>query len=183
MLVLAVANEQQEDANPRRRERIRSMERRRAMEALWQLLPHILHEVDYQEDVCQQAAFAAWNHAVGESIANQCAPLRLHNKRLIILTVNRVWKQQLQAMSSQIIFKINRLLGAPLVAHIEYRVDSQQVMTQRQHRGEVHFERLEEVMKDLASDAEVIDDPECRRAFLRAASKCLARRLWEADDR
>lgn len=181
MLGLVVGEPESGDRG--RRERIWSSGRGKAMDALWQLLPHILRELDYQEDVCQEAAFVAWNHAVGEVIANQCAPLRLHNKRLIILTISRVWKQQLQAMSSQIIFKINRLLGAPVVAHIEYRIDAQQVMARRQQREEIHFERLQEMMKDLESDAEVIDDPECRRAFLRAASKCLARRGVETDDR
>ena len=152
------------------------------MEELLSLLPIILQRAGYQEEVCQQAVFAAWERAVGEAIAKNCVPFRLHDKRLIVLTANPIWKAQLQKMTSEIIFKIDRILGAPLVTYIEYRVDPKQVAAHHQRRGEVRFERLDKLMKELEPDAEKIDDPELRRTFLRAASKSLARRK-ELEDR
>jgi predicted nucleic acid-binding Zn ribbon protein len=146
------------------------------MEELLSLLPIILQRADYQEEVCQQAVFAVWHRAVGEAISMNCVPFRLHDKRLIILTSSQIWKTQLQKMASEIIFKIDRILGAPLVTYIEYRVDAKQVAAHQQRRSEIRYERLEELMKELESDASLIADPELRRIFLRAASKSLARR-------
>lgn len=149
------------------------------MEELLSLLPIILQRAGYQQEVCEQAAFAAWERAVGDAISMNCVPFRLHEKRLIVLIASPIWKAQLQQMTSEIIFKIDRLLGAPLVTYIEYRVDPRQVAAHHQRRGEVRFERLEEVMNELESDANQIADPELRRVFLRAASKSLARQAGE----
>jgi len=146
------------------------------VEELLSLLPIILQRAGYREEVCEQAAFAAWDRAVGEAIAMNCVPFRLHDKRLIVLTASPIWKAQLQKMTSEIIFKIDRLLGAPLVTYIEYRVDPKPVAAHHQRRGEVRFEHLEEMVQQLTSDAEKIADPELRRVFLCAASKSLARK-------
>jgi hypothetical protein len=37
------------------------------MEELLSLLPIILQRSGYQQEVCEQAAFAAWDRAVGEA--------------------------------------------------------------------------------------------------------------------
>ena len=145
------------------------------MQELLSLLPTILRRADYQPEVCEQAVFAAWNCAVGEVVAMNALPFRLYKKRLIVLTSDAVWKTQLQKISSEIIFKINRILGAPMVSFIEYRADPAQVAALRPKRAEVQFEHQQELMKELEPIADQIDDPELRRAFLRAASKCLER--------
>jgi predicted nucleic acid-binding Zn ribbon protein len=152
------------------------------MEDLLNLLPVILQRSGYQEDVCQQAVFAAWDRAVGETIARNCVPFRLHDKRLIVLTASQIWKTQLQRMTSEIIFKIDRILGAPLVTYIEYRIDARQVTERQRLVQPVRFEHLEEIMGELAADADQIDDPELRRLFIRAASKSLARQK-DVEDR
>ncbi|MCS6803979.1 MAG: DUF721 domain-containing protein [Acidobacteriota bacterium] len=146
------------------------------MDELVSLLPSILQRSGYQPDVCEQAAFAAWNHVVGKAVAARCVPFRLHEKHLIVITSDKTWKTQLQKMTSEIIFKIGRVLGAPLVTYIEYRVDPQYVARRQQERPAIVFDRLEQWHAELQADAELIADDELRDIFLRAASKSLARR-------
>jgi hypothetical protein len=145
------------------------------VEELLSLLPTILRRLDYQPEVCEQAVFAAWSHAVGEVVAMNAVPFRLFQKRLIVLTSDAVWKTQLQRISSEIIFKINRILGNPMVTYIEYRIDPVQVATMRPRPAEVEFEHQDQLRRELEPMAERIDDPDLREAFLRAAGKCLER--------
>jgi hypothetical protein len=145
------------------------------VQELLSLLPTILRRADYQPEVCEQAVFAAWTRAVGEAVSMNAVPFRLYQKRLIVLTSDDIWKAQLRKMSSQIIFKINRLLGASMVSVVEYRVDPVQVAARQPHSPEVRFEHQEALMKELEPLVDQIGDPELRRAFLRAASKCLER--------
>ena len=161
---------------------LRNDETERGMEDLLQLLPLILQRSGYQADVCEQAVFAAWDRAVGEAVAMSCVPWRLHDKRLIVLTASQVWKAQLQPMTSEIIFKVDRILGKPLVTYIEYRVDPKRLTRQRRRQKAVRFERLEEFKRDLESDAQQIADPELRDLFLRAAGKSLARQATARHD-
>ena len=147
------------------------------MDELLSLLPTILQQSGYQPEVCEQAAFAAWDHAVGKAVAVKCIPCRLHEKHLIVITPDQTWKTQLQKMTSEIIFKVGRILGAPLVTYIEYRVDPKYVAMRRQDSPHIRFDRLEQWRKELEADAEQIADPELRDIFLRAASKSLARKL------
>lgn len=146
------------------------------MDELVSLLPFILQRSGYQPDVCEQAAFAAWDHVVGKAVAVHCVPFRLHEKHLIVITSDKTWKTQLQKMTSEIIFKIGRVLGTPLVTYIEYRVEPRYIAKRHQQRQAISFDRLEQWRAELQADADRITDPKLRDVFLRAASKSLARR-------
>lgn len=149
------------------------------MEDILNLLPQILRQTGYDETVCEHVVFAVWNRTVGEAVSANCVPFRLHAKRLVVLTSDATWKRQLEKISGEIIFKINRVLTTELVTHIEYRVDPRQVKALHREPPEIQFRNQSAIVSELAPIAEKIAQPEMRDAFLRAAGKCLERRERE----
>lgn len=146
------------------------------MEDILSLLPQILRQTGFDEAVCEQVVFALWNRTVGEAVCAHCIPFRLQAKRLVVLTSDATWKTQLEKISGEIIFKINRMVTTELVTHIEYRVEPRQVSAQRRQPPEIRFSDQRRIVGELAAVAERIPDPDLRDIFLRAAGKCLERR-------
>ncbi len=151
------------------------------MEELIQILPHALRMVGYEESACERVLQAAWARLVGESVAAHTSPVRLHERRLIILTTDRTWKAQLEKLSPEILARINRLFGAELVEAIEYRVkrkekESSSCEPKADGPSEPQVVPDERMLRELGPLAEKIVDPELREAFLRAAIRCLKRR-------
>lgn len=150
------------------------------VEEILDLLPNILRQTGYQETVCEKAVCAAWNRIVGEAVSVHAVPFRLYDERLIVLTSDATWRKQLEAMSPEILYKINRLLGADMVRFIEYRVAPYRIEAHhREH--EVRFHRLDEIIRDLEPLVRDLADPDLRAAFLRAASKCIERTEGGSD--
>jgi hypothetical protein len=151
------------------------------MHALLRLLPALLRQADDSPQAREYAAFAAWNAAAGEGVRKVCEPIRLDARRLLVATVDQTWKTQLGHLAPQLIFKLNSLLGAPVVTQIAFRIDPSAVV--RVHtpaHAPVAAEDAEARARELAADARVIADPELRDAFLRAAGRCLARQARPA---
>ncbi len=101
------------------------------MEELIHILPHALRMVGYEESVCERVLQGAWARLVGDLLAAHTFPVRLHKRRLIVLTTDRTWKAQLEKLSPDILARINRLFGTELVETIEYRV-KRDVLSRRQ---------------------------------------------------
>ncbi|MBL8170937.1 MAG: DUF721 domain-containing protein [Acidobacteria bacterium] len=147
------------------------------MNSLLKMLPQMIRLSGDNEEVREQAAFAAWRIAAGEGVAGGCAPFRLYQKHLVIAVLDQIWKKQLEQMSGQYLFRINSLLGAPLVTFIEFRVDREHVLRERPPEPtHYEFHHTEEISADLAAAAERIKDERLRAQFLRTAAKCLERR-------
>ena len=147
------------------------------MNSLLKMLPIMVRLVGDNEEVREQAVFAAWRAAAGEGVANVCEPFRLYRKQLIISVLDQTWKKQMEKISGEYLFKINSILGAPLVTFIEFRVDRKYVIQSR--RGEektFEFRHTEELEEELRTSAACIQDEALREKFLRAAAKCLERR-------
>ncbi len=147
------------------------------MDNLIHILPTILRLSGDNEEVREQVVFAAWRSVTGEQIAQTCRPFRLYRKNLIVATLNQTWKKEMERMSGQIIFKLNSLLGAPLVTFIEFRVDPAHVASaQPKQPPPFEFQHTRELEEELEPAAAQIKDEALRRVFLRAAAKCLERR-------
>lgn len=147
------------------------------MESLLRLLPMMIRLSGDNEDVREQAVFAAWRVAAGKGIANACVPFRLYRKQLIIAVLDQTWKKQLEKLAGEYLFRINSLLGAPMVTFIEFRVDRAHVLQSRGHDAKpFEFHHTEELTDELKASAEQIKDPELRAQFLRAAAKSLERK-------
>ena len=143
---------------------------------LLMLVPQMLRHAGDSDEVREQAVFAAWLVAVGGPIRKVTAPVRLERKTLIVAVPDTTWRTQLQAMRGQALFKLNSLLGAPLVTTIEYVVNPEAIVSEPQPSQEVKFTAPEKQALPLRGQAERIADPDIRETFLRAAGKCLERR-------
>ena len=147
------------------------------MNSLLKMLPAMIRLSGDNEEVREQAVFAAWRAVAGQQIAHNCAPFQLQQKHLVVAVLDATWKKQLQAVSGQYLFRINSLLGSPLVTLIEFRVNRKFVAAhQPPDAHPVEFTHLHELEEELQSSAACIKDEALREKFLRAAAKCLERR-------
>jgi Dna[CI] antecedent, DciA len=144
---------------------------------LLMLVPQMLRHAGDSDEVREQAVFAAWLVAVGGPIRKITAPVRLERKTLIVAVPDATWRSQLMSMRGQALFKLNSLLGAPLVTTIEYVVNPDLLVRETAIPHEVTFTAPEEQALPLRAQADRIADPEIRATFLRAAGKCLERRI------
>ena len=142
---------------------------------LLMLVPQMLRHAGDSDEAREQAVFAAWLVAVGRPIRKVTAPVRLERKTLIVAVPDATWRTQLMRMRGQALFKLNSLLGAPLVTAIEYVVNPDVIVHETEVPHEVKFTAPEEQALPLREQADRISDPEIRETFLRAAGKCLER--------
>jgi hypothetical protein len=146
------------------------------MNSMLKMLPTMIRLSGDHEEVREQAAFAAWRSVAGEQLAHVCEPFRLYRKNLIVATTSQTWKAELERMSGRIIFRLNSLLGAPLVTFIEFRLDPTYVARARAQLGPpVEFHHTAELKEELTPAAERIKDESLRESFLRAAARYLER--------
>ena len=143
---------------------------------LLMLVPQMLRHAGDSDELREQAVFAAWLVAVGGPIRKVTAPVRLERKTLIVAVLDATWRTQLMSMRGQALFKLNSLLGAPLVTAIEYVVNPDLIVRETAVPNEVKFTAPEEQALPLRAQADRIANPEIRATFLRAAGKCLERR-------
>src|SRR5215510_4600617 len=102
-----------------------------SMNSLLKMLPLMIRLSGDNEDVREQAVFAAWRAIGGEKIAYNCIPRELDQRRLVISVLDQTWKKQMEKVSGEYLFRINSLLSAPVVTFIEFRVDRRHVLKSR----------------------------------------------------
>ena len=145
------------------------------MEELIQSLPKLLRAAGEAEEVVEAAAFVAWRRVAGEALRGCAVPFRLYRKTLVVAVPDTTWRKQLEAVSGQLIFRLNSLLGQALVTYIEYRVDRETVQRERErtrHAREATAEDEEQAIRgagQLRAAASAIRDEDLRRRFLIAA--------------
>ena len=94
------------------------------MEGLIKTLPAVLRASGKAPEVIEAAAIAAWKHAAGENLKSHAVPLGLQERVLRIAVADAIWQKQLHAMRGQMLFRVNSLLGQPLVGSIEFIIDA-----------------------------------------------------------
>jgi predicted nucleic acid-binding Zn ribbon protein len=142
---------------------------------LLSIVPQMLRKAADSDEAREQAVCAAWVVAVGGPIRKVTAPIRLERKTLIVAVPDATWRAQLMSMRGQALFKLNSLLGSPLVTMIEYVVNPGLIVQDSSAPQEVKFTAPEKQVTALREQADRIPDPEIREIFLRAAGKCLER--------
>jgi hypothetical protein len=140
------------------------------------LLPQILARTSENREMTEVAAKIAWSRAAGQGLRRHAVPFRLHGKTLIVSVADTIWQKQLQAMSSELVFRINQLLRRPLVESIEFRVDRAALGRQKESTVTTKHKSTQALPVDLVSATIGITDPELRELFIRAAGNCIARR-------
>lgn len=153
------------------------------MDDLFRTLPKLLRAAGETEEVLEAAALVAWRRVAGEGLRAQAVPFRLYRKTLIVSVADATWQKQLEAMSGQLLFRLNSLLGQAVVTYIEFRIDPKTVRTERKavqaettNRVEQERRALKSISGDIAVAADAIHDEDLRRRFLLAAGSCIDRR-------
>ena len=93
------------------------------MEGLIKSLPAVLRASGNAPEVAEAAAIAAWKHAAGEGLRDHAVPLGLEDRTLKIAVADPIWQKQLNSMRGQMLFRVNSLLGQPIVGALEFIVD------------------------------------------------------------
>jgi hypothetical protein len=156
------------------------------MDDLIRTLPKLLRAAGETEEVMEAAALVAWRRVAGEGLRVQAVPFRLYRKTLIVAVLDSTWQKQLEAVSGQLLFRLNSLLGQAVVTYIEFRIDPQTVRAERARMQVRETNRLEQERRALATisgeistAADAIHDDDLRRRFLLAAGSCIDRRERE----
>jgi hypothetical protein len=138
-------------------------------------LPNVLRAAGNSREVAEAAAIAAWKHAAGEGLKGHAVPVKLENRTLTVAVADVVWQKQLRSMRGQLLFRVNSILGQPVVSAIEFVIDSKLATAQGEKKE--NEEPLDnEVPLDLWTAANAIHDKELRKSFLKTASLSLRRR-------
>ena len=151
---------------------------RRAQERMNQLiksLPGVLRAAHNSPEVAEAAALAAWKHAAGEGLKDRAVPVKLQDRKLLVAVADAIWQKQLHSMRAQLLFRINTILGQPIVGEIEFVIDPKLAKpVEEQKQADEPLDN--EVPLELWSAANAIHDKELRRSFLKAAIASLKRR-------
>lgn len=153
------------------------------MNELFRALPALLKEFSDHEEVRKAIIFGAWRKIAGETLREQAAPVRLDNRHLAIAVETEMWKNHLEDLSGQMIFKLNSTLGSAEVTFIEFVVDKKAVEAENRRFGRPPVDEAEsariaegEITPRLRESAGAIQNEELRERFLMAAGRCLARK-------
>src|SRR5262245_5566233 len=145
------------------------------MNQLIKSLPQVLRAAGNSAEVAEAAAMAAWKHAAGDGLKEHAVPLRLENCTLTVAVADPIWQQQLNSMRGQLLFRVNSILGQPLVSALDFVIDPKLVKPRVEQQKQ--DELLDnEVPLELWSAANAIHDAELRKSFLKTALLALKRK-------
>jgi len=139
------------------------------MNQLIKSLPGVLRAAGDSAEVAEAAAIAAWKHAAGDGLKEHAVPLKLENRTLIIAVADAIWQKQLHSMRGQLLFRVNSILGKPLVSALDFVIDPKLAKppVEQPARREEFLDN--EVPLELWSAASAIQDKELRKKFLTTA--------------
>jgi len=149
------------------------------MNQLIKSLPGVLRAADNSAEVAEAAAIAAWKHAAGEGLKEHAVPLRLEHRTLRVAVVDAIWQKQLHSMRGQLLFRMNSILGQPVVGTIEFEIDPKLFNARTEQPSQPEELLDNEVPLELWSAANAIHDKELRKSFLKTAMTALRRRASE----
>ena len=81
------------------------------MNSVSSLLPAVLRQMHLSQDLTEELVLSLWKSAVGDVLARNAKPSRLHQSTLIISVPSPTWKQQLHALRFEILKKLEQVLG------------------------------------------------------------------------
>ena len=139
------------------------------MNQLIKSLPGVLRAAGDSTEVAEAAAIVAWKHAAGDGLKEHAVPLKLENRTLTIAVADAIWQKQLHSMRGQLLFRVNSILGKPLVSALDFVIDPKVVKpaVEKPAPGEEPLDN--EVPLELWSAASAIQDKELRKKFLKTA--------------
>jgi hypothetical protein len=146
------------------------------MNQLIKSLPQVLRAAGGSAEVAEAAALAAWKHAAGDGLKEHAVAFKLENRVLTVAVADPIWQRQLTSMRGQLLFRVNSILGQPLVSALDFVIDQERAKS-RVEPPEKPEEPLDnEVPLELWSAANAIHDKELRKSFLKTALLALKRK-------
>ena len=97
------------------------------VEALIKALPAVLRASGNAPEVAEAAAIAAWKHCAGEGLKDRAVAFALLDRTLRVAVADLMWQKQLHSMRGQMVYRINTLLGQPVVGAIEFVIDTEKL--------------------------------------------------------
>lgn len=147
------------------------------MDAFFRTLPGIFEAIDASPEVKEAFVYAAWKRVAGVQLTERTVPFSLNAKRLAIAVADKTWQRNLESLAPQLLFRLNAMLGRPLVEFIEFRIDAAAVEagTDKGDKTEAKPDSTE-LPQEVLESAAAIKDDQLRKAVLHAAANCLSRR-------
>lgn len=139
------------------------------MNQLIKSLPGVLRAAGDSTEVAEAAAVAAWKHAAGDGLKEHAVPLKLEDRTLTIAVADAIWQKQLHSMRGQLLFRVNSILGKPLVGALDFVIDPKLAKPAVDQSAQREEFLDNEVPLELWSAASAIQDKELRRKFLKTA--------------
>jgi hypothetical protein len=152
---------------------------RAEMNQIIKSLPQVLRASGNAPEVAEAAAFAAWKYAAGDGLRAHAMPMKLDEGKLTISVSDAIWQKQLHLMRGQLLFRVNSILGQPVVRVLEFVVDPGLAKAHAEQPAKANAPLDNEVPLELWSAANAIQDKELRRSFLKTALMALKRRASE----
>ena len=146
------------------------------MNQLIKSLPQVLRAAGSSPEVAEAAAVAAWKHAAGEGLKEHAVPVKLEQRTLTIAVADAIWQKQLHSMRGQLLFRINSILGQPLVGTLEFVIDAKLARKRVEQSSPPEETPDNEIPLELWSAASAIQDKALRKQFLKTALISLRRK-------
>lgn len=146
------------------------------MNLLIKSLPQVLRASGNSAEVAEAAAIAAWKHAAGDGLKEHAVALKLENRTLTVAVADPIWQKQLTSMRGQLLFRVNTILGQPLVNAFNFVIDRERVKPRVEQPDQQDDPLDNEVPLELWSAANAIHDKELRKNFLKTALLSLKRK-------
>ena len=152
------------------------------MNQLIKSLPSVLRAAGDSNEVAEAAAIAAWKHAAGDGLKGHAVPVKLQERTLTVAVADTIWQKQLHSMRGQLLFRVNSILGRPIVSAIDFLIDPKLVRPCAEAPKEAERPLDNEVPLELWSAANAIHDKQLRKSFLKTAMTALRRRAFESKN-
>ena len=146
------------------------------MNQLIKSLPNVLRAAGDSAEVAEAASIAAWKFAAGEGLKGRAVPVKLDERTLTVAVADAIWQKQLHSMRGQLLFRVNSILGQPVVGAIEFVIDPKLGNAPADEQMPKEEPLDNEVPLELWSAATAIHDKELRRKFLKTAELSLKRK-------
>jgi hypothetical protein len=142
------------------------------MEQLFDSFASVLRTLGPNKEIEEALMFMMWGRCAGEMLRSRTRPLEFFEERLIVAVTDETWRRHLEALSPQLVARLNALAGNGRVRFIEFRVDPRSVSPPKvEDRGKTNG--TPDIAPSIAAAAETIGSAELRARFLDAAAACL----------
>ncbi|UCD77003.1 MAG: DUF721 domain-containing protein [Desulfobacterales bacterium] len=86
------------------------------------LIPDVLKTYRRESDSELVQVWQVWDSTLGEIIAQNAKPAAFKGRILLVHATNSTWIHQLQFLKDEMIAKLNKALGKPLIDDLKFKI-------------------------------------------------------------